>query len=196
MINASNDNCQQIMNNDDTDLSVSNLDDATELRRAADHSTPIPVVTTCFMAMPEALTNIDSSKAVSSAIAAVIRYNNSPEIKAKQEAKKALDQLIKQNAEIDEWRKGEGREHYNGCNRAAYAVLIEETEGRGVRAYINHESDEARATARQEQNKTAQKKRTASMTPAQKKEASRKRQLRREKAKKRKQQALIDQALF
>lgn len=220
MIKANSNNCQHITNNDDADLSASILDDVSKLCRAADQTRPIPAtgsalrdsffaeldtieapaITANFMVTAETpaevIAALSPAKPESVAIAAVRHYNNSTEAKALREANKAHGHTAQRNAEIDELRTGQGREYHNTTKRAAYAAVIEKTEGRSVRAYTKHETDEDRDTARKERDSIAKRERTANMTPAQKKEESRKRQIRRENAKKREQQALIDQALF
>lgn len=220
MNKANIDNCQQNMNSENAELSVSILDDLSKLCTSTHQNQPIhvtgseiregifaeldsveaPAVTVCFMITPETpvevIAALSSTKPESAAIAAVRQYNNSPEAKALHDANKAHGHTAQQNDGIDTWRKGEGREYHNELKRAAYADTIMEMEEREVRGYTKHESDEDRDTARKERDKIAKRKRTENMTPAEKKEESHKRRVRRENAEKRKLQALIDQALF
>lgn len=181
MNNENNNNCQNISNNKFEDFSH-NHDDSITTNFAVTPETPAEIVSTL-------------SKKESAALAAVRRYNNSLEAKALMKANQTDGRTAKRNKEIDQDRKGEGREYHNLAKRVSYAEKIIETENRPVRAYKHHETTEDRIAARQARDKAAQKVRRSEMTLEQKKQESQKRKARRDAEKERKKQALIDNAI-
>ncbi len=121
---------------------------------------------------------VTAHPAESAAVRAARAKLSSPEAKALLAANKAHGHTMQAMDAIDAHRRTpEGKKSYNAAQRAKYA------EGRAVRDYQHHATDEERAFARKESNLVAQKKRRDAMTPEQKKAENKKRSARRRAAK-------------
>lgn len=108
----------------------------------------------------------------------------SPEAKALMAANKAHGHTAQAMDAIDAYRRTpEGRESYNARRKLERHENIREAEGRDVRNYRRHATEEDRILARRQDKKAEQKDRRDNMTPEQKKAENEKRSARRREAK-------------